>query len=668
MSDSFQPERAALVKQAWVNVKLELSPLSPKDDSQQAFRKALDEGFTKLKSAFGQGAHGAVFDHIHDRDSRAITLNARISGKLLGEMLKSPDWNFITWFDTLPRFKTLSEVLGDFDITGKTIHAPPPKAPCICIIDTGILATNALVRPAIANGMQKSFNNNVPNSSTDEMNHGTGVAGLAIYQDLGGKLTAKTFSPSAWLANARILDKNEELGAGQLFAKVLEDAIRHFHKQGCRIFNLSVCDRDKPYHPRNPLDVAEMLDSLASELDVVIIVSAGNLLLGEINHHHANGAKYPEFLRLPESRILDPAQAVNVLTIGSVAGTHRIDGSHHKHFVLKGQPSPFTRSGPGINDYIKPELVEDGGSLARDPGLKRIVSNTACDIVTTSNDLGKLLHRTRGTSFSTPRVAHLAAGIMEYLQGIPVPSGGALKPSANLIRALLVNSATVDDGCISLFANKVGRAKFDWLHLCGYGQPKRDLAIGVQRNRAILVYQGEVDIDKIVYFQIPVPDILRQAGRSHVKRIRVTVAYDPSVRRTRTFQYCGTRMSWKLFRGDIEPDDIFAAMSIDESAPSAANDVPNEHKGFFGAQRRSRSTVQHDIFTWKIHKDSFSVNPYTLAVVARRNWDTSAVKQTFAVAVTVEVDDPQLDIATVIAQQVRQQVQQQVRVKVQRRG
>ena len=120
-------------------------------------------------------------------------------------------------------------------------------------------------------------------------------------------------------------------------------------------------------------------------------------------------------------------------------------------------------------------------------------------------------------------------------------------------------------------------------------------------------------------------------------------------------------MSWKLFRGDIVPNDIVTAMSIDEATAGFAGDVPNELPGLLSSQRRSRSTVQHDIFTWKIHKDSYSKNPYTLAVIAQRNWDTSAVTQRFAVAVTVEVDDPQLDIATVISQRVRQPIR--VRVK-----
>ena len=660
-SDSFQSERAGLVKKTWANVKLEISPLSPKDESPQALKKALDEAFSKLTKAFGQGVQGQVFDHIYDGSDRTITLNVRIQGKLLDTMLKSSDWSFITWFDTLPRFKTLSEELRDFEIKGKTILAPPQQAPIICVIDTGLLAANALLKPAIAPRMEKSFNSNAPNSTTDGVNHGTGVAGLAIYHDLSGKLAATTFSPTAWIANARILDDTDSLGEGQLFAKVLEDAIRHFHKLGCRIFNLSVCDRDKPYHPRNPLDVAEMVDTLASELDVLIIVSTGNLLLDDINHHHTNGTKYPDFLRLPASRILDPAQAVNAITVGSVAGSHKIVGQNHRPFVLAGQPSPFTRSGPGINDYIKPDLVEDGGNLAHDPRLNRIVPNMGCEIITASNDLGKLLHRTRGTSYSAPRVAHLAAKVMEYLQGIKSLDGRTIKPSANLMRALLVNSATPDEESLKLFEKHPGKAKFDWLPLCGYGQPKLDLAIGVRRNRAILIYQGEVGINKIVYFEIPVPEVLKQAGRSFDKRIRVTVAYDPPVRRTRTFQYCGTRMSWKLFRGDIVPNDIVTAMSIDEATAGFAGDVPNELPGLLSSQRRSRSTVQHDIFTWKIHKDSYSKNPYTLAVIAQRNWDTSAVTQRFAVAVTVEVDDPQLDIATVISQRVRQPIR--VRVK-----
>ena len=118
-SDSFQTERAELVGSTWANVKIELSPLRPKDDTPQSLRRALDEAFAKLKSAFGTGTQGQIFDHIYDRDFRAITLNVRVRGKFLGDMLKSLDWSFITWFDTLPRFQTFAEQLANFDLTGK---------------------------------------------------------------------------------------------------------------------------------------------------------------------------------------------------------------------------------------------------------------------------------------------------------------------------------------------------------------------------------------------------------------------------------------------------------------------------------------------------------------------------------------------------------------------
>ena len=56
-------------------------------------------------------------------------------------------------------------------------------------IDTGVLTTNALLRPATRPDYSKSFNSDVPDNPADEANHGTGVAGVALYQDIGGNLS-----------------------------------------------------------------------------------------------------------------------------------------------------------------------------------------------------------------------------------------------------------------------------------------------------------------------------------------------------------------------------------------------------------------------------------------------------------------------------------------------
>lgn len=664
MSDTFAAEQSRLFAAAHAIVKLQLAPLLPKNPTPEGFRASLNEGFNKLKSALL--TQGAVYEYRYSRDELTLTVCARVKGSLLKQMLQQPEWSFIIWFDTLPRFQTVHELVDNFDVTGKTINPPPPTAPLVCVIDTGVLVTNALIRPAITPQHSKSFVKGSENNPSDEHNHGTGVAGIALYHDLGGKLKEVTFTPAVRLANARILNAKNELAPGEMLSTVIEKAIRHFHQLGCRIFNLSVCDMDKPFNPKNPLDVAETLDSLAFELDVLIVVATGNLVLQNISWFLRDGHKYPDYLLRDECKILDPSQAVNVLTVGSLADSHTCTGRNRKPFAKARHPSPFTRSGPGINNYIKPELLDVGGNVVLDTSMSHVVEDAGCTVVTTTNDVGKLIHRTCGTSVAAPRVSHLAARVLRKLADLKDGAGKPFVPSANLLRALLVNSATCGDDWIDVFGNRVKKEKFDWQRVCGYGQANYEKAALVESNRAILIYQGTVEIDHIVYFGIPVPVEMAQVGRRVEKRIRVAVAYDPPVRETRTVQYCGTRMQWRLFRGDVPPDDIFQAMSVDEDSDSdgAAVARPKDLSGKYGVSRRSRSTVQHDIFSWKDHKVTYSGSDYVLAVVARRSWATEAVTQRFAVSVVVETDDPKVNIATPILTEIRQRLTIQNRQRV----
>ena len=68
----------------------------------------------------------------------------------------------------------------------------------------------------------------------------------------------------------------------------------------------------------------QALDALARERDLVIVVSAGNA--GSRTPPHPWGARhdemlttYPAYLTSPQNRVLDPAIAANVLTVGALA-------------------------------------------------------------------------------------------------------------------------------------------------------------------------------------------------------------------------------------------------------------------------------------------------------------------------------------------------------------
>jgi len=60
--------------------------------------------------------------------------------------------------------------------------------------------------------------------------------------------------------------------------QLVKEAVEYFHKEyNCRIFNLSAGDLDHLYNGGRQFAWAEMLDQLARNLDIVIIISAGNV-------------------------------------------------------------------------------------------------------------------------------------------------------------------------------------------------------------------------------------------------------------------------------------------------------------------------------------------------------------------------------------------------------
>ena len=57
----------------------------------------------------------------------------------------------------------------------------------------------------------------------------------------------------------------------------MREAIQYFReKYDCRVFNISLGDNRQPYLGGKVSPWASILDTLARELDVVIVVSAGN--------------------------------------------------------------------------------------------------------------------------------------------------------------------------------------------------------------------------------------------------------------------------------------------------------------------------------------------------------------------------------------------------------
>ena len=167
----------------------------------------------------------------------------------------------------------------------------------------------------------------------------------------------------------------------------------------------------------------------------------------------------------------------------------------------------------------------------------------------------------------------------------------------------------------------------------------------VAKNRgddssAVLFYQGFIRTDTIAYFDVPVPASLAEAPTG-TKRLTITVAYSPEVQRWGLETYLGTKLKWRMFRGDVDREHIITAMSVegdsDDRPEEEAPERPGELPAALGITRRSRGTVQHDIIEWSRHLEDYSANHYTLAIAAHERWRRSNPPEVpYAVVVRLE--------------------------------
>jgi hypothetical protein len=645
LSEDLRSSYEELVASEWVVCEIEFFSLKK---GPQQLRREIAEWLADLRQTFANGVHGHLFEHEMALPTcRAVI---RCKGSMFRALVEEPRWiERIRWIESRPQFRTFHEIWGTFRFEDlEPIPEPPADAPTVCIIDSGISAGNPFLTPVTRDELLRSYLQHAPDNPSDEFGHGSAVASLAAYYALNLEAGAVN-TPRVIVAGARILNAQGQLEDERLFSSLLEDVVRDFSAMGIRIYCLSVCDSRRIWSnpsrksfPRQSW-VARKIDQLSRQYDVVFVTCTGNLDQAEIQDYLNDSNPYPEYLATESAKILDPGQASLAVTVGSIARGTLIVTSPATAIALENQPSPFTRSGPGIRKEIKPELVEYGGNMAFKESISRVVLNRGLQVVAASHQLTPAACLNQGTSFSAPRVAHKAAQILKDLETIGVPN-----PSASLIRAFLVNSAGRTDPLNRLPQVAAAMPEDDRqaLHnILGYGIPDYVRATYCDEYSSICIYEGEINPDEVLFFDIPIPEELSTSRQEKI--LTVTVVHAPEVQRWGLERYHGIDLKWRMFRGDVDRDEIVSAMSqevtqSDEERPEEseaedeAAELPSEVRFDLGVTRRSRGTVQHDRHEWRQHQSEYSDNHYTLAVAAYKRWQRKAEPSPIAIVVRLE--------------------------------
>ncbi len=581
-----------------------------------------------------------------------VLIRAQATGALIKNILEI---DYIATVDLPPKPSMgVSELLEVSIEDLNDVPAPENGAPGIAVLDSGLTTAHPLLAPAIGEATS------VPRSwadASDVNGHGTMVAGLALYGDIEECIRSRTFIPTLTLYSARVLNDQNQFDDENLITTQMREAIEYFRNTyDCRVFNASLGDARLPYQGGKVSPWASILDTLARESDVVIIVSAGNY-----EHNPGSGntdshlQDYPRYLLDDAASIIEPATGLIVLTVGSLARLDTIppgsasDSVAFRPIAQSYQPSPFTRCGPGLGGAIKPELCEIGGNRVYDGQSQRVRNIQECSIVSTNRDYIQQLFTTDvGTSFAAPKVAHIAAQLYRTFPDA----------SANLIRALLAASASVPEATGNLMESFGADAV---VRVCGYGRPSLSLAQSSDEARVVLYAQSQLDFDKFHIYELPIPEeFIEQRGS---RSITVTLAYDPPVRHTR-FDYLGVKMSFRLVRGKTA-DEVAEAFrsrnaeespvdSITSSSSSCCNMKPSPTEREGGTLQKATFAMQR-----KPLRDYGDI--YYLVVRCEKKWARDEhAPQRYAVVAVVQ-HSAQINLYNTIRARVRALAQLRVR-------
>ncbi len=404
-------------------------------------------------------------------------------------------------FDELRDFDgvQLMTEMPTYDITmdelteANTVAVKMPKAgqtyPVVGVLDTGIADIPHLT-PWLHNKIFTKYHADDTNKG-----HGTFVAGVLVY---GDELEGENYTgfEGCKLFEAIVMPdiKKQKIYEDELIEHIREAVGKN---DEIKIWNLSLGTRNEA-DLYEFSDFAKALDEVQEQHDVLICKSAGNCDNFKI------GA--------PKSRISKSADTVRGLVVGSL--THAKNATD---ITEKFNPSPFSRMGPGPSHLIKPDVVHMGGNAGLD-NRNNIVSNPVKSFAPDGS-----IAKNVGTSFSTPRVAAIAAGLDSMLNE---------KFNPLLLKALIIHSAKYPQEMQMAIADKINGA--------GFGLPSNinDILFN-QPNEITLILQDTLEKGNFIdILDFPFPQSMIDDDGYFYGEVTVTLVTAPILEVSQGAEYC----------------------------------------------------------------------------------------------------------------------------------
>jgi hypothetical protein len=559
--------------------------------------------------------------------------------------------------------------------------------PRICLIDSGVNRGHPMLAPFIANADLYTANPNW--GVNDAANHGTGLAGLALFGDMTNVLAnSGPMNIEHRLESVKVIlnagaNANGEHSHAALFGDaVSQPELTAPHRP--RLFATAVTASD--YRDRGrPSSWSSMVDRLASDADTgdddnkfprLFVLAAGNIIDGNL------WTQYPA--SLSTNLIHDPGQAWNAITVGAFTEKFDTEEAALAPVAGDGGLSPFTTTSAAWQSAwpLKPDVVMEGGNVSKD-GNGFTGMQPSLSLLTTNNQpLDRLLTTTNATSAAAALCARLAAQIMVAYPHL----------RAETVRALLVHSAQWTDVMrqMHLPANRPANKKEHVMLIrhCGWGTPVLEGALWSASNSLTLLAEDQLQpfqkpsgkavvSHEMNLHSLPWPkDALLALGEAKV-RMRVTLSYfvepNPSTRGTASkFYYPSHRLRFDVQRPlDATTADFVARINAAAERDDEDESLdPQDSNWMLGDRQRHKGSLHQD--EWEGTAAELA-NRGHIAVYPAQGWWRSrpALKRynspaRYSLVVSIRTEQTEIDLYAVIAQQIAAQstIENQINIKV----
>ncbi len=562
----------------------------------------------------------------------------------------------------------------------------PANAVAACVLDTGVFRDHPLLSGSLTaddcHTCDPAWN------VADHDGHGTQMAGLALFGDLGeAVLAADEIRLRHRLESVKLLPPPPGVNPPELYGAVTATATSQVEIQQPerpRVFSMAVtADWQEPGDAASPgfgrpTSWSAAIDALSAGLSIdvtadgltfldeaelavrrLFLISTGNVIVEDEDH----------LTRSDLEPVEDPAQAWNALTVG--AHTELVSLDEAPDFVgwtpvaVQGELSPFSRTSVPFERAwpSKPDVVLEGGNVARSPDGTQLDTPDVFQILTTDAPLQnqRLLTTINATSAATAQAAHLGASILA--------DDPTLWPET--VRALIVHSAEWTDVMAAQFQGAPSREQ-RWALRRRYGMGVPDLsratrsatdALTLVAQDVIHPFDGQGRMREMHLHDLPWPvDVLAALGHAEA-RMRVTLSYfiEPNPGRrgwVRRYSYASHGLRFAVRRPTETTDDFRKrinqrALLEDEARPVTESDAP---EWFFGTDYRVTGSLHTDTWTGTAadlaHRGALAVFPVTGWWKERKDRDHSERGARYALVVSIETPTQEVDLWTPVAQQV----------------